>query len=69
MSYRQQVKDLFRVMVRDQISQPQKVDQLKKELQIHHRSEAFTKCRTMGDIVFTNLKLLLQKDFRQSIEL
>jgi len=68
-SYRHQVEDLFRVMVKDQISQPKKVTQLKKELQIHHHSEAFAKCHTMGDIVFTNLKLLLQKDFRQSIEL
>lgn len=69
MSYRKQVKDLFRVMVKDHISQPPKVKQLKKELGIHHRSDAFTQCRTMGDIVFINLQLLLQKDFRQSIEL
>lgn len=69
MSSKDQVEALFRVMVKDEISQPAKVDQLKKELQQHHHSDAFASCKTMGDIVSTNLKLLLQKDFRQSIAL
>lgn len=69
MSARQQVEELFRVMVGDHISTPDKVDQLKEELGAHHHSSAFAKCRTMGDIVFTNVKLLLQKDFKQSISL
>lgn len=69
MASKDQVEALSRVMVEDVISLPEKVEQLKGELGLHHHSEAFAHCRTMGDIVFTNIKLLLQKDFRQSIAL
>ncbi len=62
-----QVKDLFRSMTRDQISFPEKIKQLREELAYHHKNDVFLRCTNMGWIVFTNLKLLLQKDFRQSI--
>ncbi|NRB65517.1 MAG: hypothetical protein HRU40_21285, partial [Saprospiraceae bacterium] len=64
MAARHRVERLFRIMVSDQISTPSKVDQLKVDLANHHYSNAFEKCETMGDIVFTNVKLLLQKDFK-----
>jgi len=61
------VNALFNVMVKDEISFPKKVEQLKMELARHHQNDAFKKCRTMGQIVLTNLELLVQKDFQQSI--
>jgi len=64
---RSRVSSLFRVMIADQISTPKKVNQLKKELAYHHKSDAFLDCKTMGEIVYTNIKLLLQKEFKQSI--
>lgn len=62
-----QVKELFDVMVIDTLSKPDKVYQLKHELADHHHNHAFLRCQTMGELVLTNLKLLLQKEFRQSI--
>jgi hypothetical protein len=64
---RDRVNALFRVMVKDRISTPAKVEALKQDLSYHHRNDVFLKCETMGDIVLTNLQLLLQKDFKQSI--
>lgn len=60
-------RTLFQVMIRDDISTPEKVKQLKEELAYHHKNDAFQKCRTMGQIVLTNLQLLLDKDFKQSM--
>ena len=62
-----QLKELFGVMVTDQISFPKKVNQLKKELAKHHKNDLFLKCKTMGEIVLTNIQLLLKKDFKQSM--
>lgn len=62
-----QANDLFNVMTKDVISQPEKVKQLKEELAYHHKNDIFLKCKNMGEIVLTNLVLLLQKDFKQSI--
>lgn len=62
-----QVKDLLNVMIKDELSTPEKVRQLKEELAYHHKSDAFLKCETMGQIVLTNIELLLRKDFKQSI--
>lgn len=64
---RARVATLFKVMVKDQLSTPDKVNQLKKELAYHHKNDTFLECKTMGEIVYTNLRLLLQKDFKQSI--
>lgn len=62
-----QVKSLLNVMVKDELSTPKKVEQLKEELAYHHKTDAFHKCRTMGQIVLTNIQLLLRKDFKQSM--
>jgi uncharacterized protein with HEPN domain len=64
-----QFKELMKVMMKDQISQPEKISQLKEELGYHHKTRAFESCATMGEIVWTNIQLLLQKDFKQSIQL
>lgn len=64
---KKRVNEFLKVMVKDRISFPDKVDQLKEELSYHHKSERFDKCETMGDIVLANLDLLLDKEFNQSI--
>ena len=64
---RSRVAALFKVMIKDQISTPQKVNRLKKELAYHHKNDSFLECKSMGEIVYNNIKLLLQKDFKQSI--
>ena len=66
-SSRSRVNALFNVMVKDSISSPEKVELLKEELAYHHKNDTFLKCRNMGEIVLTNIQLLLQKDFKQSI--
>ena len=62
-----QFSELTDIMTKDSISLPEKVNQLKQELAYHHRNQIFLKCKTMGDIVLTNIFLLLRKDFKQSI--
>lgn len=62
-----QVNELFDVMTNDEISQKKKVIQLGEELAYHHKNDVFKKCLNMGEIVLTNIVLLLQKDFKQSI--
>ena len=62
-----QVTDLFEVMMDDQISFPEKVKSLREDLAYHHKNDIFKECQNMGAIVVTNIKLLLQKDFKQSM--
>lgn len=64
---RQRLNQLLKVMVRDTISDDRKVKQLKEELAYHHKTNTFLSCKTMGEIVLTNIQLLLAKDFKQSI--
>lgn len=66
-SAQDQLRQLFDIMVKDKISFPDKVKQLRKELAEHHKSKVFLSCNTMGEIVLTNLQLLLKKDFKQSM--
>jgi len=64
---RNQLIILLKNMIKDRISSDKKVKQLGKELANHHKNDAFLSCNTMGDIVLTNIKLVLQKEFIQSI--
>lgn len=64
---RRRLDQLLRIMIRDNISDPKKVQQLKQELAQHHKNDVFFTCRNMGEIVLTNIELLLQKNFKQSI--
>ncbi len=52
------MKDLFDVMRADELSGAAKVEQLRHELAIHHKSESFFKCQGMGDVLRENLKTL-----------
>ena len=57
---------LINAMREDEISSVDKVEKLKQEMAYHHKNDVFSKCHNMGEIVLTNIKLLLQKDFKQS---
>ncbi|MEQ8704042.1 MAG: hypothetical protein RIC19_08990 [Phaeodactylibacter sp.] len=60
-------KALMDVMVRDEISTTDKIMELAEGLAHHHKNARFEECRTMGEVVLTNIQLLLEKDFKQSI--
>jgi len=60
------LNDLLTCMVKDELSTPDKIEQLKIELGQHHKTALFENCKSMGDIVYTNIKLLLQKEFKES---
>lgn len=64
---RNRVNSLLNIMVKDSLSFPDKVMQLKHELANHHKNNIFLNCKNMGEMVLTNIKLLLQKDFKQSM--
>ena len=57
---RYQVKDIIDVMSKDILSLPQNVESLKKELAEHYEKPMFLRCKTMGEIVKTSLKVLLK---------
>lgn len=63
---KRRVGALFKVMLKDEISSEEKVIKLKDELGYHHKTKVFEKCNSMGEIVYENLKLVLDKEFRQS---
>ncbi len=58
-SERHRLKDLIDCLRRDTISPREKVNQLKQELNRHHGTKQFSRCRGMGDVVRLNLKMML----------
>jgi len=64
---RDKLRELLKAMIKDEISSPEKIDQLKEELNKHHKTTVFTDCKSMGELVMKNLLLLIQKEFKQSI--
>jgi hypothetical protein len=61
-SSRYRIKELLDIMQKDEISTPAKLAQLKEELNSYFHTTAFKKCKSMGDIVKTQLKQTLQKN-------
>jgi hypothetical protein len=55
-----QIDALINVLKKDNISTDENVSTLKKELGKFHRSTAFEKCKSMGEIVETNIKVMLE---------
>ena len=64
---RRRINELLNVMVKDKLSTPTKVKKLITDLNHHHKTDAFSDCKNMGHIVTSNLQLLMQKEFKQSI--
>lgn len=60
-SSRYRVKELLDIMHDDDISQTEKINQLKIELADHFHELSYLRCRTMGQIVKTQLKQTLRK--------
>lgn len=56
---RYRLKDLSDCMENDEISQVEKVNQLKSELATHFQEPAFLDCESMGEILRTRLFILL----------
>jgi hypothetical protein len=61
-SSRYRIKELFDIMSKDEISTPEKIEQLKSELGEHFNTKLFGKCQSMGQVVKRQLKQILQKN-------
>ncbi len=59
---RYRLMQLFNIMCRDHIAPVEKVNSLKKELADYFGNPKFLRCKSMGDIVKTNLKQTLLKN-------
>lgn len=59
--------ELMDCMRRAWLSPDAKVRKLAGQLDAHHGTGRFTACRTMGELVATNLDLVLEKAFRQGV--
>ncbi|MCB9081633.1 MAG: hypothetical protein H6555_07980 [Lewinellaceae bacterium] len=57
----ERVNALFYVMTRDEISPTEKVIQLRSELGAHHNTTIFADCKTMGELVLTHIRFLLNR--------
>lgn len=53
-----QLKTLLHVMIKDVLSQEEKVKSLREELAAHYQNTAFLSCQTMGEIVQTSLQIV-----------
>lgn len=60
------VRDLLNIVSEDKISFPEKTEQLKKELNYHHKTNIFNRCDSMGDVLQTQLRLSLGNEFQRS---
>lgn len=60
-SERYRLKDLIDCLRQNEVSPPEKVIQLRQQLNQHHHTDLFTRCHSMGDIVRLNLKLMLSR--------
>jgi len=53
--------DLLDAIKHDSISSPEKVNQLKGELNKYHKTKEFDACKNMGEIMGVHLELMLTK--------
>lgn len=61
------LSNLLDIMAKDALSSPEKIKSIKEQLSIHHNTNRFDSCQTMGEIVRVNIELVLDKTFRQSM--
>ncbi len=59
---RYRLYNLLNIMSRDELSTPEKTQQLKSELSAYFNTSRYLNCKSMGDIVKTQLKHMLQKN-------
>ncbi|EAY31124.1 hypothetical protein [Microscilla marina] len=60
----QRMHHLMSSMRKDTLSKPEKVTRLKQEMKDYHNEERFLQCKTMGDIVYLNMQLLLVENLK-----
>lgn len=58
-SEKRRLDDLLNAMRHTDLSLPENVNQLKKELARHYKNERFLKAKNMGDLVFESLRLIM----------
>jgi len=58
-TYKQRAKSLLRRMKKDRISDPERIQNLAKELNKNHNTSAFTNMKTMADLLNLHLELSL----------
>jgi hypothetical protein len=61
-SSRFRLMELLNIMSKDKIAIPEKLAQLKNELNDYLHTTAFSKCQSMGQLVKTHLKQTLRKN-------
>ena len=60
---RYRIKELLDIMLKDNISSPEKITQLRAELgALYNNKKGFENCTTMGQVVKENLKQVLRKN-------
>lgn len=57
-------KELLDAMMKDEISDAEKVHQLKHELAEHYQNKKFEKARSMGEIVKISLTEMIRKNMQ-----
>jgi len=57
---KQKLSDLIKCMKTSNVSNPEKINQLKIELDDFHKTSQFSKCQNMGDILETHLRFSLE---------
>jgi hypothetical protein len=62
------IRDLLKIISEDEVSFPEKTQQLKEELNEHHNTTRFNRCDTMGDVLQTQLRLSLGTEWQQSLK-
>lgn len=59
---RHMIHDLLGAMSAERLSDPEKVENLKKELAAHYNNDSFLNCRNMGDLVRASLKAMIRRN-------
>ena len=57
---RYRIKELGDAVMQDEISVPENIEQLKKELADHYKDNEFLSCKSMGAVVRTSLRMILK---------
>ncbi len=61
---RLRLMELFNIMSRDIISTPEKISQLRNELNQHFNTTVFNRCHSMGQLLKLHLKLMLKDSLK-----
>ncbi|HET9055470.1 MAG TPA: hypothetical protein VFN30_01355 [Chitinophagaceae bacterium] len=65
-SHRHRIRDLRDAATNDELSTPEKIQQLKQDLAEYYNNPDFLDCKTVGNIMDMHLKELVKGDIKQS---